>query len=182
MGIKKKDPQALATELFARLDAARESLGGTLPRATAIATAAKLIEEECMPKKKANSFADMTDQDFKEYLLNTYLWLDADRELAKCAAWTKINIQGSSGPTRRRIINWMNKAKADKPYDARAASGIPGSQMPPVPEPESWREIIIRCASENSVWRSYVDENKQWLDLGRKAQLSIADFVECNRR
>ena len=76
----------------------------------------------------------------------------------------------------------LNKAKADKPYDARAASGIPGAQMHPVPEPESWREIIIRCASENSVWRTYVDENKQWSDLGRKAQLSIADFVECNRR
>ena len=97
MASGKRDPQALATELFARLDAARGSLGGTLPRAAAIATAAAFIVECCLPKRKSNSFAGMTDQEFKEYLLNTYTWLDVERELTKCSAWVRINIQGSTG-------------------------------------------------------------------------------------
>ena len=179
--MSRTDPTALARELFARLDAVRaENPDGTLSRAAAIATAAVFIQEKCLPKKKANNFADMTDQEFKEYLINTYSWLDVDRELVKCAAWVKINIKNSTGPTRRRIINWMNGAKGDRPYNS--ASADPGTSQPPVPEPEAWREIIIRQAAENSIWRQYVDENKQWYEIGRRGQLGIVDFVEANRR
>lgn len=148
----RKDPQALATELFARLDAARGSLGGTLPRATAISTAAAFISECCLPKRKANDLSNMTDQEFKEYLVMTYTWLDVDRELAKCSSWVRVNILNSTGPTRRRIVNWFNKADGKPLMGKEAPIDI-------YVEPSGWRGAARQMYPEDSI------DERPWAEI-----------------
>lgn len=173
---KRQSSESLAREMFEKLDAVRaNNPGGTLPRATAIAVVAVFIEEKCMPKKKGVNYSNMTDEEFLEFLINTYSWLDIDRELKKCGAWVKVNIQNSTGPTRRRIINWMNNA-GSKPMSAERRKSSNEPKLP-IPEPESWREIILANVSENSIWYQHVRENTQWSSLDRATQLGIVQFL-----
>ena len=168
MASGKRDPQALATELFARLDAARGSLGGTLPRAAAIATAAAFIVECCLPKRKSNSFAGMTDQEFKEYLLNTYTWLDVERELTKCSAWVRINIQGSTGPTRKRIINWFNKA------DSKPMSGSKEDPIDIYVEPAGWRAAVRQMFPDSNMFE------REWAEIRSQHGREIIRYMRKN--
>jgi hypothetical protein len=112
-------------------------------------------------------------------VINTYTWLDVDRELKKCSAWAKANIKGSKGPTRRRIIAWMNRADG-KPVDTRYKKDA-GGELPPVLEPESWREVILREAAENSIYQQIVRDNTPWAEISRGSQLDIVRFVEANK-
>lgn len=180
--MSKLDYTALARELFEKLDSARESLGGTLPRSTAIATVASFLGDKKLTVSKSTKpkFADMTDQEFLEYLINTYTWLDVDKELKKCSAWARVNIQNSKGPTRKRIINWMNKADSKPMSDMQRRNA--GQPILPIPEPDMWREVVKREFSENSLWYQLVDENVQWSTMGRDMQISIATYMDRQRK
>ena len=167
-----------ATELFAKLDAVRgQSPDGKLPRAKAIETVAQFLMGLKMTKPKKANYSAMTDDEFKEFLLNTYTWLNVDREIQKGAAWTTTNRKKT--PSRKGIVNWLNKAEGDRPFDPTRPSGNRGDQKP-IPEPEEWIDVIRTTCSENSMWYEYT--SKTWDSIPRHIQYGIVQFVEARKK
>ena len=180
--VAKTDYTALSRELFEKLDAARANLGGTLPRTTAIATVAVFLKEKNLTVSKAKkpSYADMSDEEFLEYLINTYTWLNVEREIQKCSAWTTTNRKKK--PSRKGIVNWLNKAEGDRSFSGGSSSAPSHSPQTPIEEPEGWLECLTLNASPNSWYGEVAKDGKAWDTLTRSDQTRIAQFVRANNQ
>ena len=69
----------------------------------------------------------------------TYHGLDIRRELGKAQAWASVR---GVGVNRRRFINWLNKALADRPvaFNGAGKSSFAKPATGGVQEPAGWRE------------------------------------------
>lgn len=105
------------------------------------------------PKKvaapKAKNLATMTDEEWLAHLegLEVYRFIDVRRELGKAQAWASTN---GVGVSRRRFVNWLNKADKTIGYDARGKSSVPKAPEKPKaryseaqpPSPADWRYAL----------------------------------------
>ena len=95
-----------------------------------------------------------------------YAGLDIDRELGKMRAWCATN---SRQPSRRRFINWLNRA--DRPINLMQ----PRAPAPSIPEPKNWRSFARETFADpvflNPESPRYAQE---WQDLDRETQRLIS--------
>ena len=92
-----------------------------------------------------------------------YAGIDIRRELGKAQSWASVN---NVGVTRRRFINWLNKAQSMSRPIAFNGQGATSFAAKPVqdPEPAGWREWV----RENSTDPKWADE--AWLALDASAR------------
>lgn len=91
-----------------------------------------------------------------------YTGIDIRRELGKAQAWASVN---GVGVSRKRFINWLNRALESRPI---GISGAGKTSFAPKPiqeqEPAGWREWV-RENSTNTDWA-----NEPWLALDATAR------------
>ena len=94
-----------------------------------------------------------------------YTGIDIKRELGKAQAWAGVN---GVGVTRRRFINWLNRAVESRPI---LVNGQGRTSFGPKPvqeqEPHGWREWV----RENCVNADWADS--PWLALDASARQHI---------
>jgi hypothetical protein len=82
--------------------------------------------------------------------------LDVDKEIAKCRFWCR-NQPTPILASRKRIINWLNKA--DRTV-ALSPDPAPPRKEGPIPEPANWQQRLKEadanhfCAKGNPTWPS----------------------------
>ena len=64
--------------------------------------------------------------------------LNVRREINACALWYKTNVSKTGGPSRRRIVNWLNKAEKVVDLKAMGATHATGLKLPAPDGPEGW--------------------------------------------
>ena len=111
---------------------------------------ATIIDEEWIGELEANP---------------VYAGIDIKRELGKAQAWASVN---NAGVTRRRFINWLNRAVEQRPI---LLNGQGKTSFAPKPvqeqEPHGWREWV----RENCVNADWADS--PWLALDASARQHI---------
>lgn len=100
----------------------------------------------------------------------TYHGLDIKREVGKAQAWASVR---GVGVTRRRMVNWLNRALADLPitYNGQGKSSFAKAAPIGIPEPANWRE----WARANMANPEHADST--WASFDRSAQEYIASQV-----
>ncbi len=71
-------------------------------------------------------------------------------EIAACGRWYRENVSKTGAPTRRRIVNWLNKAERVVDLKAMGAQHATGLKVPPPAGPENWRDwlrVQLDCIS-----------------------------------
>ena len=101
------------------------------------------------PKPKRAPVAKTTTDD--EWLrslevMECYRYVDVRRELGKAQVWAGGNKVGMS---RRRFINWLNKADATIGYDARGKSSG-DAQKPKSNAPAGWLSVLRRLYPDST--------------------------------
>lgn len=98
-----------------------------------------------------------------------YAGIDVKRELGKAQAWASIR---GVGVTRRRFINWLNKAAPEaRPiaFNGQGATSFTRPTTPNLTEPSGWREWVRENAQDPS------NADKPWQELDTVAQRYIQD-------
>lgn len=100
-----------------------------------------------------------------------YAGIDIRRELGKAQSWASVN---NVGVTRRRFVNWLNRAQATARPIAYNGQGATSFAPKPVqdPEPAGWREWV-RENSTNTDWA-----NGSWLALDASARQYIRSQLQ----
>jgi len=73
-----------------------------------------------------------------------YEGIDIRREFEKCKVWSTTNADGSV--SRKRLVNWLNKAARDKPVSGGGRRGAARGDV--YTEPEGWREVLRRIGAK----------------------------------
>lgn len=97
------------------------------------------------------------------------------REIGKCQFWCKTN---KKLPTRRRIVNWLNKAERVVDLKAGGAQYATGLRpVPPVqPEPSGWRDTFPDFVDVGKPWASLRPEQRAFILTELTAQYFSADI------
>ena len=84
--------------------------------------------------------------------------IDIKREIGKCQLWASTNNQK---PTRRRIINWLNRSEKTVTYNGQGQSSFnrPVGNNHQVEEPKGWREAFPDCI--HATWAEVPQDSKQ---------------------
>jgi len=122
-----------------------------------------------------------TDEEWLRSLevMECYRYVDVRRELGKAQVWASGNKREMS---RRRFINWLNKADATIGYDARGkSSGDP--QRPKSNAPAGWLSVLRRLYPDSTYCQAgghfeITDETDYaWSQLDKGIQRAIVGDI-----
>ena len=115
-----------------------------LNKAEWLAVVQRVFDEETQkapraPRKKP--VGEMSEEEWIVSLLSEphLEGVDVRREISKCMFWCKCN---GAAPSRRRIINWLNKAERVVGLKAQGATFANNLRPPPPSGPDGWREWL----------------------------------------
>ena len=100
-----------------------------------------------------------------------YAGISIQTEYGKMTAWCSAN---RKQPTRRRFVNWLNRA--ERPMQSGASgnyAGVPQSQQPQArrtPEPPNWRELFRIHYPDNDL----ANDHRDWSERPSAEQATIA--------
>lgn len=88
--------------------------------------------------------------------------INVRQEIGKCQFWCRTN---QKLPTRRRIVNWLNKAERVTDLKAQGAQYANGLRpVPPVqPEPANWRDAFPDFVDVGKPWPSLRPEQRAFI-------------------
>lgn len=131
------------------------------------------------PKGKATSTAKASTATDEEWIasleaLEIYRYIDVRRELGKAQVWAGANKRQMS---RRRFVNWLNKADATIGYDARGKSSA-DAQRPKSNAPSGWLNVLNRLYPDSVIARGGPREiteetDYNWSQLDKGIQRAI---------
>lgn len=160
-----------AEKLYNVLANARTQQGGVLIKAKWIALADQFLDVERPvrppPRKKVSA---MTDAEWIAAIKQdpAMAGINVERELGKCRFWCKNN---GKGFTRRRAVNWLNKAdRALERFGSGAEERRASLQERAGEAPHGWQEFMKGKARE---WEA---ENGAGYDHPGKVALEKGDF------
>jgi hypothetical protein len=104
---------------------------------------------------------------------SAYQGIDIRRELGKAQAWASLR---NVGVTRRRFINWLNRASQEARPIAVNGQGQSSFRRPePVSdEPRGWKEWVKANSQDPS------NANRPWVSLDKAAQDYIRSQLQSN--
>jgi hypothetical protein len=131
--------------------------------------------------KRAQTTATTTDDEWLRSLevMECYRYVDVRRELGKAQVWASGNKREMS---RRRFINWLNKADATIGYDARGKSSG-DAQKPKSNAPAGWLSVLRRLYPDSTYCQAgghfeITDETDYaWSQLDKGVQRAIVGDV-----
>ena len=135
-----------AETLFNLLHEARQQNGGTLNKEQWLKVAQGFLDSDRLPKRPSvQMLTQAGDEAWIAYLesLPHLQGIDIKREIGKCQLWTQTNT--GKGPTRRRIINWLNKAERTVLFNGQGQSSFTPQRREvtqSIPEPQGWSARI----------------------------------------
>jgi hypothetical protein len=97
-----------------------------------------LAKKTVQPRKKKES--EMTDEEWIKSLEAepALRGVNIRKEIERCNFWYRQNISKVGVPTRRRLVNWLNKAERVVDLKAAGASHASGLKLPAPKGPEGW--------------------------------------------
>ncbi len=168
----------IATALRDKLVAAHHAKGSALSAAEWLAVAEKCLSE-CQPTRqmrKATSFSMGAGQSDDDWLAEigahpALVGVNVRQEVESCRLWSS-----SRGvkPSRRRIVNWLLKAVADRPlrvqqgqFAGGAAPTRPQTEM----EPMGWRQEFSDSMWAATPWPEVSASSREFI-VQRMAELA----------
>lgn len=142
-----------------------ENTGATFMAGSIAVICAEAFREFTKRVKKPLNL--MTDEEFIEFLESAehLKGVDIQREIGKCQFWCRVNQHPP--PTRRRIINWLNKAERTVAFDGAGKTSVKAKQSNGIPEPAGWREWVRENSTDPShadgQWASKPIENQRYI-------------------
>lgn len=124
-------------------------------------------------KAKTKPMNAMTDAEFVEWLesQDVYRGIDVRREIGKCQVWL-----GGAKATRKRIVNWLNKADRQVGYDGRGQSSFV-RQPAAVIEPEGWQAWINANLPESALAVGGASYPAMWQSLDASTRAHIEKMM-----
>ncbi len=115
------------------------------------------------PSVPGQTAAQIDDAWLAELEMNpAYVGIDVRRELGKMQAWSVTN---KALPTRRRFVNWLNKATPNAVVQVNGAGQSSFSRpVVGIPEPMGWRQWALENMSDPA------NAQRPWSSFERPAQ------------
>lgn len=140
---------------YSETETETETESETLGKPKRAAVAAPPSDSEWLASLKANP---------------AYHEIDIDREHGKMTAWCGLN---GKMPSRRRFLNWLNRAERPMGMQARAAA--PRSSLP---EPPNWQPRICAAFPGCAYDKGGLQYGRQWAELSAADQRQITESLK----
>jgi hypothetical protein len=147
-----------------------ESSGPTVQDSTGHTGQDKTVEQNAAVAAPAS----VSDADWLQSLgqLPAYAGIDVAREHGKMVAWCSAN---RKQPTRRRFVNWLNRA--ERPIQIGQARP---PQRPAIREPQGWKGFLNRTYPESVYSAGGKTEAHEWAQLPPDVQTKLAGEIRRN--
>ena len=125
--------------------------------------------EQFLKEKRPKKAVELGDAEWVQMLEGEphLKGINVKREIAACQLWYRTNVSKVGGPSRRRIVNWLNKSSST--FELKQGGASYANNLKPVPpmppEPSGWR----------SVFPDYIGVGKRWEDIDRTAQIYLTE-------
>lgn len=155
-----------------------ERMGTILPRRLAISKVAEILAGYRITNRSARASAKKVPLTHEQWIAAlkaspAYEGIDVDREIEKCRAWALTNGIPVHLVSRKRFVNWLNRA--DRPLGGKRTT-----RADQYAEPEGWRDAL-RAMAKRAKWdEERVDElcRGEWDDLGASMRADILKEID----